>query len=141
MEAALLLRGLRTLHIRVRHQSASAMMIARHFEGHPAVAQVLYAGLESHCAHDIAARQMCGGFGGMLSMRLRKGEAAAIASAARMTLWKRATSPGGAESLVEHRSSIEGPGSLCPSDLLRFSVGLENVDDLIADLECALASA
>jgi len=141
MEAALLLRGLRTLHIRVRHQSHSAMIIARHFEGHPAIAQVLYPGLESHHGHDIAARQMKGGFGGMLSMRHRKGEVSAIASAAKMTLWKRATSLGGVESLVEHRSSIEGPGSPCPSDLLRFSVGLEDVGDLIADLESALASA
>jgi cystathionine gamma-synthase len=141
MEAALLLRGLRTLHIRVRHQSNAAMVIARHFEGHPAIAQVLYPGLESHHGHGIAARQMKGGFGGMLSMRFRKGEAFAIASAAKMTLWKRATSLGGVESLVEHRSSIEGLGSPCPSDLLRFSVGLEDIDDLIADLECAFASA
>jgi cystathionine gamma-synthase len=141
MEASLLLRGLRTLHIRVRQQSHSAMTIARHFEGHPAIAQVLYPGLESHDGHDIAARQMTGGFGGMLSMRYRRGEASAIASAAGLRLWKRATSLGGVESLVEHRASIEGPGSPCPSDLLRFSVGLEDIDDLIADLESALASA
>ena len=82
--------------------------------------------------------QMQGGFGGMLSMRLRGGETAAIAAAAAMRVWKRATSLGGVESLVEHRSSIEGAGSPCPSDLLRFSVGLENIDDLIADIEQAL---
>jgi len=81
---------------------------------------------------------MQGGFGGMLSMRLSGGEAAAISGAARMRVWKRATSLGGVESLVEHRASIEGPGSPCPSDLLRFSVGLESVDDLIADIEQAL---
>jgi cystathionine gamma-synthase len=137
-EAALLLRGLRTLHVRVRHQSISALAIARHFVGHPGVARVLYPGLEAHPGHAIAARQMIGGFGGMLSMRIAGGETAAIAVAARMRLWKRATSLGGVESLVEHRSSIEGVGSPCPPDLLRFSVGLEDVGDLIADIEDAL---
>jgi cystathionine gamma-synthase len=137
-EAALLLRGLRTLHVRVRHQSVSAMTIARHFSGHPEIARVLYPGLETHPRHAVAARQMQGGFGGMLSMRFRGGEAAAIGAAAAMKLWKRATSLGGVESLVEHRSSIEGPGSPCPSDLLRFSVGLEHIDDLISDIEQAL---
>ena len=130
-EAALLLRGLRTLHVRVRHQSASAKAIAEHFTGHPAIAHVLYPGLVSHPGHAIAAAQMQGGFGGMLSMRIRGGEAVAVASAGRMQVWKRATSLGGVESLVEHRSSIEGAGSPCPVDLLRFSVGLECVEDLI----------
>jgi cystathionine gamma-synthase len=138
-EAALLLRGLRTLHVRVRHQSASAMKIARHFAGHPAIERVLYPGLEVHPAHAIAARQMRGGFGGMLSMRIKGGEAAAIAAAGTMKVWKRATSLGGVESLVEHRSSIEGAGSPCPTDLLRFSVGLESIEDLIADIEGSLA--
>jgi cystathionine gamma-synthase len=138
-EAALLLRGLRTLHVRVRHQSASAMAIAEDFVGHPAVSHVLYPGLASHPGHAIAARQMQGGFGGMLSMRIKGGAAAAIAGAARMQVWKRATSLGGVESLVEHRASIEGAGSPCPSDLLRFSVGLESVDDLVADIEQAFA--
>lgn len=137
-EAALLLRGLRTLHVRVRHQSASAMIIARHFAQHPAVARVLYPGLASHPGHAIAARQMRGGFGGMLSMRIKGGEAAAVSGAGRMKVWKRATSLGGVESLVEHRASIEGAGSPCPSDLLRFSVGLESLEDLIADIEQAL---
>jgi cystathionine gamma-synthase len=139
-EAALLLRGLRTLHVRVRHQSASALAIARHFADHAAVAGVLYPGLPSHPGHAIAARQMQGGFGGMLSMRIKGGAEAAIAVAARLEVWQRATSLGGVESLVEHRASIEGPGSPCPSDLLRFSVGLESVDDLIADVEQALAA-
>jgi cystathionine gamma-synthase len=137
-EAALLLRGLRTLHVRVRHQSASALAIAEHFTLHPDVARVLYPGLRAHPGHAVAARQMQGGFGGMLSMRIRGGEAAAIACAGRMRVWKRATSLGGVESLVEHRSSIEGSGSPCPSDLLRFSVGLERTEDLIADIEAAL---
>jgi cystathionine gamma-synthase len=131
---------LRTLHVRVRHRSASALAIARHFASRPAVSRVLYPGLASHPGHAIAARQMQAGFGGMLSMRVRGGEAAAISGAACMRVWHRATSLGGVESPVEHRSSIEGPGSPCPSDLLRFSVGLESVDDPIADIEQALAA-
>jgi cystathionine gamma-synthase len=137
-EAALLLRGLRTLHVRVRHQSASALAIARHFERHPGIAAVLYPGLPAHPGHATAARQMRGGFGGMLSLRVKGGEAAAIATAANVRIWKRATSLGGVESLIEHRASIEGPGSPCPPDLLRLSVGLESTGDLIGDLEQAM---
>ncbi|HZT48321.1 MAG TPA: PLP-dependent aspartate aminotransferase family protein [Hyphomicrobiaceae bacterium] len=137
-EAALLLRGLRTLHVRVRHQSASALAIARRFERHSGVEAVLYPGLPAHPGHTIAARQMRGGFGGMLSLRVKGGEAAAVATAARVRIWKRATSLGGVESLIEHRASIEGPGSPCPPDLLRLSVGLESTDDLIGDLEQAM---
>ncbi|MGE3064418.1 MAG: PLP-dependent aspartate aminotransferase family protein [Hyphomicrobiaceae bacterium] len=140
-EAALLLRGLRTLHVRVRHQSAAALSIARHFERHAKVAAVLYPGLESPAGNATAVRQMAGGFGGMLSIRVKGGEAAAVATAARLAVWKRATSLGGVESLVEHRASIEGPDSPCPPDLLRLSVGLESVDDLIGDLEQALATS
>ena len=139
-EAALLLRGMRTLHLRVRHQSASALRIAQHFAAHPGVARVLYPGLKQHPGHAIAARQMNGGFGGLLSLRVAGGEAAAIAVAGAMEVWRRATSLGGVESLVEHRSSLEGTASDCPSDLLRFSVGLESVDDLIADITQALAT-
>jgi cystathionine gamma-synthase len=138
-EAALLMRGLRTLHVRVRHQSAGAMTIARHFSGHPQIGTVLYPGLETHPGHPIAARQMQGGFSGMLSLRFKAGERAAIETAAKLKVWTRATSLGGVESLVEHRSSIEGAGSPCPPDLLRLSVGLENIDDLIEDLERAMA--
>jgi cystathionine gamma-synthase len=88
---------------------------------------------------------MQGGFGGMLSIRVAAagsadGEAAAIAAAARVAIWKRATSLGGVESLLEHRASVEGPGSPAPPDLLRLSVGLEHVGDLIGDLEQALAA-
>jgi cystathionine gamma-synthase len=139
-EAALLLRGLRTLHVRVRHQCASALAIARHFARHPRVEAVLYPGLETHPGHAIAARQMRGGFGGMLSVRVKGGESAAIATAANVKLWKRATSLGGVESLIEHRASIEGAGSPCPPDLLRLSVGLESTDDLIGDLEQAIGA-
>jgi cystathionine gamma-synthase len=139
-EAFLLLRGLRTLPLRVRAACASAARIAAHFEGHPRIEQVLYPGLASFEGHAVAARQMQGGFGGMLSLRVKGGEAAAVAAAANVTLWKRATSLGGTESLVEHRASVEGPGTPAPGDLLRLSVGLEHVDDLIADMEQALRS-
>ncbi len=137
-EAAMVLRGMRTLHVRVRHQSASALTIARAMQRHRAVAQVYYPGLETHPGHDIAVKQMHGGFGGMLSIRVKGGEKAAIATAARVEVWKRATSLGGVESLVEHRASVEGAGSPCPPDLLRLSVGLEAVEDLVADLDQAL---
>jgi len=124
----------------VRHQCASALAIARHFARHPRVAAVLYPGLETHPGHAIAARQMRGGFGGMLSVRVKDGETGAIATAANVKLWKRATSLGGVESLIEHRASIEGPGTPCPPDLLRLSVGLESTDDLIGDLEQAIGA-
>ena len=84
---------------------------------------------------------MIGGFGHMLSIRARGGEAAAIATAAHIQLWKRATSLGGVESLIEHRASIEGPGTPCPPDLLRLSAGIEDVEDLYADLDQALKKA
>lgn len=140
-ESWLLLRGMRTLYVRVRAASAAAQRIAEHFEGNDLVAEVLYPGLPSYVGHELAARQMSGGFGGMLSIRVAGGERAAIAVAAHTQLWKRATSLGGVESLIEHRGSIEGAGSPVPLDLLRLSVGIENADDLIADLEQALAAA
>src|SRR5690554_870000 len=140
-ESWLLLRGMRTLFLRVRAASASALHIAEHFEGHPHVAEVLYPGLASRRDHELATRQMQGGFGGMLSLRVSGGEAAAIAVAANTRLWKRATSLGGVESLIEHRASVEGAGTPVPPDLLRLSVGIESTDDLISDLEQALATA
>ena len=141
-EAWLLTRGLRTLHLRVRAASASAQRIAGHFAAkHRHVSHVLYPGLPGDAGHAVAARQMHGGFGGMLSIRVRGGEAAAIATAVHTQLWKRATSLGGTESLIEHRASVEGAGTPAPPDLLRLSVGLEHVDDLIADLQQALARA
>ena len=140
-EAWLLLRGMRTLHLRVNAACASAQRIAEHFSRHALVAEVLYPGLPASPGHAVAARQMHGGFGGMLSIRARGGEAAAIATAAQVQLWKRATSLGGTESLIEHRASVEGPGSPAPMDLLRLSVGIEHVDDLIDDMEQALQQA
>jgi cystathionine gamma-synthase len=140
-EAWLLLRGLRTLDVRVKAHSANALTLAGRLARHPAVAEVLYPGLAAHPGHAVAARQMTGGFGGMVSIRVRAGEAAAIAAAANVRLWKRATSLGGVESLIEHRASVEGPGSPCPPDLLRLSVGLEDAGDLYDDLAQALHSA
>ena len=140
-EAWLLLRGMRTLHLRVERCSRTAQAIAEHFAGHRRIVAALYPGLPDHPGHAVAARQMHGGFGGMLSIRVAGGERAAIATAARVTVWKRATSLGGVESLIEHRASIEGAGSPAPPDLLRLSVGIEDAGDLIGDLEQALAGA
>jgi cystathionine gamma-synthase len=140
-EAWLLTRGLRTLHLRLRAACGNAMHLAAHLQHHPRVERVLYPGLPTHRGHALAARQMQGGFGGMLSILVRGGEPAAVATAANVRLWKRATSLGGLESLVEHRASIEGPGSPAPPHLLRLSVGAEDVGDLIADLEGALRAA
>jgi cystathionine gamma-synthase len=137
-EAWLLLRGMRTLHLRVERACRSAQRIAEHFARHPRVRAALYPGLPDAPGHAVAARQMAGGFGGMLSLCVAGGEAAAVAAAARVRLWKRATSLGGVESLIEHRASIEGAGTPAPPDLLRLSVGIEAVEDLIADLEQAL---
>jgi cystathionine gamma-synthase len=137
-EASLLIRGMRTLHVRVRHESASALTLARHLVQDPRIVEVLYPGLQSHAGHEVAARQMHRGFGGMLSVRVRGGEGAAIRTAANVKIWKRATSLGGVESLLEHRASVEGPGTPCPPDLLRLSVGLEDPGDLLLDLEQAL---
>ena len=148
-ESWLLLRGMRTLYLRVQQASNSAQRIAEHFAKHEHVHAVLYPGLRSDPGHAVAARQMSGGFGGMLSIRVkagghggeRGGEAAAIATAAQVQIWKRATSLGGVESLIEHRASVEGAGTPAPADLLRLSVGIEDCGDLIADLEQALRQA
>ena len=140
-EAWLMLRGMRTLFLRVRAQSENALGIARHFEGHSAILEALYPGLESHPDHAIARRQMRGGFGGMLSLRVRGGEEAALRVWGACRLFKIATSLGGIESLIEHRASIEGADSPVPKDLLRLSVGIEAAGDLIEDLEQALRAA
>ena len=139
-EAWLLMRGMRTLEARVRAASESAVLLATWLRDHPRVATVLYPGLQDHPGHAIATRQMTG-YGAMLSIRVRGGTRAAIATAARVRLWKRATSLGGVESLIEHRASVEGKDSPCPPDLLRLSVGLEDAEDLFADLDWALRGA
>jgi cystathionine gamma-synthase len=137
-EAWLLLRGMRTLFVRVRHASSSALAIARHFDGHAKLVEVLYPGLARHPGHAVAARQMEGGYGAMLSLRVKGGAEGALKVAARCQLWVRATSLGGTESLLEHRASVEGPSSPVQKDLLRLSVGLEDTGDLIEDMEQAL---
>ena len=137
-EAFLLIRGMRTLDLRTRACAANAAELAARFAGHSEVAEALYPGLPQHRGHEVAKRQMRGGFGGMLSIRVRRGQAHAIQTAARIQLWKRATSLGGVESLIEHRASIEGAGSPCPTDLLRLSAGIEDVEYLWRDLDRAL---
>ncbi len=139
LEAWLLLRGMRTMHLRVRRSCESAMTIARALEGHDRLAGVLYPGLESHPGHAVARRQMQNGFGGMLSILVDGDGDTARGVAGRTRVFVPATSLGGVESLIEHRASVEGPNSPVPKNLLRLSVGIEDVDDLLADLEQALA--
>ncbi len=139
--AWLLQRGMRTLFLRVRRASDSALAIAQHFGEHRALTAVLYPGLASHPGHAIAARQMNGGFGGMLSIRVAGGPERAMAVLAGVRVFKRATSLGGVESLIEHRARTEGPSSPVPGDLLRLSIGIEDPQDLVAGLEDALGPA
>jgi cystathionine gamma-synthase len=137
----LVLRGLRSLACRVERHSASALAVARALAPRDDLAAVLYPGLPSHPGHAVAARQMRGGFGGMLSIRVAGGLARTLAVAAGLEIFTNATSLGGCESLVEHRASSEGPDTTAPEDLLRLSIGLEHADDLVADLEHALERA
>ncbi len=139
-EAWLLLRGMRTMHLRVRQSSENARTIARELERHPNVERVSYPGLPSHPQHAIAARQMRGGFGGMMSFEVKGGRAGALGVISRLKLIKVATSLGGVETLIEHRRSIEGPHSDVPDGLLRLSVGCEHADDIWADLSTALSA-
>lgn len=137
-DAWLLQRGMRTLFLRVRKASESALALAEHFEGDHRVEAVIYPGLPSHPGHAVAKRQMDGGFGGMLSVQVKGGAADALNVARRCRVFTRATSLGGVESLIEHRYTIEGESSPIPKDWLRLSIGIESVDDLIADLDQAL---
>ncbi len=139
-DAWLMVRGMRTLYLRYERASSSALKIAQHFENHPKIDAVLYPGLPSHPSHLVAVKQMDGGFGGMLSILAKSGKAAN--DIARFTqVFIPATSLGGVESLIEHRKAVEGPNSVVPDTLLRLSIGIESVDDLIADLEQALERA
>ena len=140
-ESWLLLRGMRTVCLRVAASAASAQRIAEAFDGHPALSAVLYPGLPGHPGHDVAARQMAGGFGAVVSLRLRGGADAARRTVAGLRLFHNATSLGGVESLAEARGLEEGPGSPVPDDLVRLSIGIEDADDLVADIERALAAA
>jgi cystathionine gamma-synthase len=135
--AWLTLRGCRSLPARMAMHCANARRVAGFLATQPAVAGVHYPGLPSHPGHAIATAQMRD-FGGMLSIELRDGRQAALALAGALQLFTNATSLGGCESLVEHRASVEGAAPSSPSSLLRFSVGLEHVDDLLADLDQGL---
>lgn len=138
-DASQLLRGMRTLHLRVKAASESALFLAKELQKHPMILEVLYPGLPTHPGHDVSCRQMTGGFGGMFSIRLKAGDGAAMKLANNLKLWKHATSLGGVESLVEHRASIEGPGTPVPWDLLRMSTGIEDKSDLLDDIITTLA--
>ncbi|QFT59470.1 Cystathionine gamma-synthase [Sulfitobacter sp. THAF37] len=137
MEAWLLTRGMRTLPLRMREMSRSAQALAAYLSDHPRVEEVMYPGLPDHPGHALAARQMQGGFGGLLSFVVKGGAQAALQAAGRLQLFHRATSLGGVESLVEHRHTIE-PDTGIPEGLLRLSVGIEDVGDLRDDLAQAL---
>jgi cystathionine gamma-synthase len=136
----LVMRSLPTLPIRMKTHCANAQRVAEYLRAHPKVSAVHYPGLEDNPFHAIAKKQMSG-FGGMLSFEVKGGKDAAMAVAARVEVFTRATSLGGVESLIEHRASIEGPQSKTPQGLLRVSVGLEHPDDLVDDLTAALAGA
>jgi len=134
-EAWLLIRGMRTLPLRMERMCANALAIAEHLEKHPKVECVLYPGLKSDAGHEIALRQMSGGFGCLLSYCIKGSREDALHSVGKMKLFKRATSLGGVESLVEHRHTIE---DTVPDNLLRLSVGIENITDLLDDLNQSL---
>jgi cystathionine gamma-synthase len=136
----LLQRSIATLPYRIRAQSAGALAIARHLATRSEVERVLYPGIEDHPGHALAARQMSA-FGGVVSVCVRGGAAEALRVTAGVRLFTRATSLGGVESLIEHRASAEGPNTRAPANLLRLSIGLEHVDDLVADLDRALDAA
>ena len=133
----LVLRGLRTLPCRMEKHAANALAVAKALEACERVDQVFYPGLPSHPGHAVASKQMYN-FGGMLSILVKGGREETLAAAARVKLFRNATSLGGVESLVEHRASGEHPASSSPENLLRLSIGLENAEDLIADLLQAL---
>jgi cystathionine gamma-synthase len=138
-EAWLLLRGMRTLFARVERQAAAAASLAERLE-RGGLVRVLYPGLASHPGHEVARRQMTGGFGAMMSIRCGSREAA-LRVCERVEVFARATSLGGVESLIEHRHSVEPPDTPTPPDLLRLSIGLEDPDDLARDLERAIRHA
>jgi cystathionine beta-lyase/cystathionine gamma-synthase len=139
LDCYLLARGLKTLPLRMREHSASALALAQRLEKHIAIEKVHYPGLASHPQHALAKRQMPNGFSGMISIQIKGDEANARKVASSLKLFQQATSLGGVESLAEHRKSIEGPDSKTPGNLVRLSIGLEHVDDLWEDLNQALS--
>jgi len=135
-----LMRGMKTLYLRVKLQSENALAVATMLENHPSIEKVYYPGLESSPYHQLAKSQLSGGFGGMLSILVTGGKEQAIKVALSTKLWKPATSLGGVESLIEHRKTSEGDITNTPENLLRLSTGIEFIDDLISDLDQALAT-
>lgn len=135
----LIARGIQTLHLRVKKQSKNAFKLAKFLENHPRIEKVNYPGLESHPQHLLAKKQQKKGFGAMISVLIKGNESETTAIAGKLNYFTLATSLGGVESLVEHRKSVEGKDSSTPSNLLRISVGIEHIDDLIADWENALS--
>lgn len=135
----LLNRSLATFPLRFARQCGSAYEIASFLEKHPAVERVFYPGLPSHNNHAIAKGQMAGGFGSIISILVKGGEQAALNFAGSLNIFKHATSLGGVESLVEHRRSAEGEHPVSPENLIRISIGIENINDLREDLEQALS--
>ncbi|MFE7562720.1 cystathionine gamma-synthase [Kitasatospora sp. NPDC057500] len=141
-DAWLVLRGIKTLGVRMDRHSSNAEKVAELLAGHPKVSQVLYPGLPGHPGHDIAAKQMKA-FGGMVSFRVNGGEEAAVEVCNRARLFTLGESLGGVESLIEHpgrmtHASVAGSALEVPADLVRVSVGIESIDDLLADLQQAL---
>lgn len=132
-------RGIKTLGVRVRAQSATAQVVAEFLDGHPAVEQVHYPGLTHHPDRALIQQQM-NGPGAMLSVQVKGGSEEALRFIGKLKLFTRATSLGGVESLIEHRASVEGTNSATPKNLLRVSIGLEHAEDLLADLAQALVS-
>jgi cystathionine gamma-synthase len=140
-EAWLLIRGMRTLFLRVEKQTQNALAVAQHFENHPLVEKVLYPGLKSDLGHAIQKRQTGGEFGGMMSIVTKGSEQTAIDVARHCRIFYPATSLGGVESLIEHRKTVSGDGFPVHPNLLRLSIGIEDAGDLIYDLEQALEKA
>ncbi|MBG1233084.1 trans-sulfuration enzyme family protein [Aestuariivirga litoralis] len=138
-ECWLLLRGLRTLFVRYNQATGNALAIARHFSNHPKIERVLYPGLATQNGHAIAKKQMTGGYGGMMSLQVKSDFNGAQRFCTLLKIIAPATSLGGVESLAEHRKTVEGPTSTLPDNLVRLSIGIENVNDLIADIEQALS--
>ncbi|MEM7240863.1 MAG: aminotransferase class I/II-fold pyridoxal phosphate-dependent enzyme [Pseudomonadota bacterium] len=140
-DAFLLIRGMRTLHIRYARQTENALKIAQFLETHPSVNRVMYPGLPSHPDHEIAKKQTGGAYGGMLSILVKGGKKAAIDTCRYVQVFYPATSLGSVESLIEHRKTVSGEGFPVDPALLRLSIGIEDADDLIADLDQALTRA
>jgi cystathionine gamma-synthase len=135
----LLCRSLNTFAVRMPLHASNAQKLAEYLNQHSLVEKVLYPGLSSDPYHQIASNQMIGGYGGMLSILVKGQQKEALKVTQKLKLFKHATSLGGVESLIEHRNSVEGVHSHSPENLLRISVGLEYIDDLINDFEQALS--